>query len=168
VLTLDGNTLCIETPWMTSVENLALADEGRFLSFDWVGYEEYGHQVVDRSGPGQVVDTGVAPQRSPSGRRFAAVEYSESGFGSLNAFAVWDIRKTGLTQVARIEELPPEHTDWRLDRWPRENCLELSAVAYADSDKVEGRIDRAPRRPFVAREADGRWDVQAADSCRTA
>lgn len=167
VSTTGGATVCVDASWMESLRDAALSPNQRFASFGWDAYESYGHVVVDRSGQGQVIDTGVAPLRSPSGKRFAAVEYSESGFGSLNAFAVWDVRETGLSEVAKVEDLPPEHSEWRLDRWGGEDCVELSAVAYEDMPEDYRDIAKAPRERFAAR-ASGRWQVQASASCRAA
>jgi hypothetical protein len=167
VSTSGGATICVDASWMESIRDPGLSPDRRFASFGWDAYEAYGHVVVDRSGQGQVIDTGVAPLRSPSGRRFAAVEYSESGFGSLNAFAVWDIREIGVNEIAKVEDLPPEHSEWRLDRWAGEDCVELSAVAFEDMPEDYRDIAKAPRQHFVAR-ASGRWQVQASASCRAA
>ena len=167
VSTTAGATVCVDASWMESIRDAALSPDQRFASFGWDAYEAYGHVVVDRSGAGQAIDTGVVPLRSPAGKRFAAVEYSESGFGSLNAFAVWDIRETGVSEIAKVEDLPPDHSEWRLDRWAGEDCVELSAVAYADMPEDYRDIAKAPRQRFVARSS-GRWQVQASASCRTA
>jgi hypothetical protein len=159
VLTLGGETLCIDTQWIEAVDDVELSEDGRFLSFDWAGYEEFGHQIVDRTGPGHVIDTGVSPVFSPSGRRFAALDYSESGYGALNALGLWDIRSAGLAELARIDELPPL-AEWRIDRWAGEHCLEISAVAFEDLPETDPRTGKEPRQHFVAREVGGKWEVR--------
>jgi hypothetical protein len=127
VTTLNGGAVCIDTSWMETAEDLALSVDGRFLSFGWLGYETYGHYMVDRAGKGTVIETGVAPVFSPSRRLFAAADQTESEFGSLSGLAVWRVDATGTTEIGRIAEL--ERLDaWRVDRWVGEACIELSAL----------------------------------------
>lgn len=161
VATLGGGTKCLDVSFIESVERMALSPDGRFLSFGWIGYEAYGHLVVDRSGKGQAIDTGVAPTFSPSRARLASVEYSESGFGSLNAFAVWRVEPTGLREIGRVEDLP-SMSDWRVDRWAGEDCVVLSALPL-DAD----RASRAPRTRYAARTGARGWSV-AKGSCPSA
>src|SRR5688500_1900456 len=52
--TLAGATVCVDASWMEAIEDPALSPDGRFASFDWGGYEAFGHVIVDRSGKGQV------------------------------------------------------------------------------------------------------------------
>lgn len=127
VATLRGGTVCAETSWIERAENLSLTADGRFVSFGWLGYESYGHLMIDRTGKGQVIETGVAPVFSPSRRHFAAADQTESEFGSLSGLAVWEVGRAGTTEIGRINELPRLH-DWRIDRWAGESCIELSAV----------------------------------------
>jgi NADH pyrophosphatase NudC (nudix superfamily) len=39
----------VDTSFMESTDRIALSSDGRFLSFGWLGYEAYGHIVVDRT-----------------------------------------------------------------------------------------------------------------------
>lgn len=162
--TLGGATVCVDASWMEAIREPRLSADKRFVSFGWDGYEAFGHAIVDRAGAGQEIDTGVAPVRSPSGKRMAALDYSESGYGALNAFAVWDIMPDRLVEVARIDTLP-EMYDWRLDRWRGEACLELSAISW---DEFAGHGDQgeAPRQTFVARPVSGTWQVLPASESR--
>ena len=156
--TLDGDTICVDTTWLESVDGAELSKDGRFASFSWGGYEAFGHVIVDRSGNGQVIDTGNPPVRSPKGERIAAVDLSESGFGSLNAFAVWDISPSRLIERARLERLP-QLSDWRIDRWVGERCLELSGVLFEDAPEDHRLIGEAPRQRYIAREVGSTWRV---------
>jgi hypothetical protein len=159
ILTLDGGTLCIDARWQDSIEEARLSKDGRFLSWDWGGYEAYGHELIDRSGKGQEIDTGASPVASPSGRRLGAVEWSESGFGALNGVLVLQVMPQGLKELARIEQLPEEMADWRLDRWRGEGCFEVSAVRWSDYPD-NGEISPAtPRQHFQVVERGGGWTV---------
>ena len=152
--TLGGATLCVDASWIEAIEDAALSADGRFASFDWGGYEAYGHVIVDRSGKGQEIDTGVAPVFSPSGRLFAAADLGEAGFGALNAFAVWRIDPASVRQVGRDEEIPSA-TDWRIESWSGEACIDLSAIPW------EGYTgdSTTPRQRFRARETGG-WRLE--------
>ena len=161
VIAMDGNTICVDTSWIESIETPKLSPDGRFLAFGWLGYEAFGYIVVDRSGKGQVIDTGNAPLAPPSGMRFAAVDLGEAAFGALNAFAVWDIQKTGLKQVGHFDEGLP-NGDWRIDGWQGDACVKLSVLPL-DRYPVDGEVDKAPRDPWFAAEKN-RWKP-AAGSC---
>lgn len=159
VLTLSGGTVCVDTRFVEDTQgDLALSPDKRFLSFTWEGYESGGYMLVDRSGKGQVVETGAPPTFSPSGKRLAAVEWSESGFGSLNGFAVWHVEPEGLKQLALLEDIPGM-ASWKIDRWSGEDCVELSGVP---TDKVPDdprEIDSAPHTHFAARPAGATWKL---------
>ena len=160
--TTSGSTVCVDTTWLESIEDAELSDDGRFASFAWVGYETYGNVIVDRTGKGQVVDTGNAPIWSPSGKRLAAVDLSESGFGSLNAFAVWDVLPAGLRQIAEVNEGLPSG-DWRIDGWQGESCVKLSLVPSDRYPEDDHDLEKTPRDPWFAAEAND-WRA-AAGSC---
>jgi hypothetical protein len=152
--TRDGATLCVDASWMEAIQQPALSADGRFASFDWVGYEAYGHVIVDLAGKGQVLDTGVPPLASPSGKLLAAADLGEAGFGALNAFAVWRIEPAGIRQLARHEDIPSA-TDWRIESWSGEACLDLSAIPW---EGYTGDAD-TPRERFRARES-SRWRLE--------
>lgn len=152
--TREGATVCVDASWMEEIHDPSLSADGRFASFDWAGYEAFGHVIVDLSDAGQVLDTGVAPVLSPSGQRFAAADLSESGYGALNAFAVWQIEPAGIRQLGKQEEVLPA-TDWHIERWSGERCLELTAIPW---DGYTGEAD-APRERFRAREA-ADWRIE--------
>jgi hypothetical protein len=154
VSTLDGATICVDASWMNSLENPALSPDKRFASFDWQGYEAFGHIIVDRRGKGSVLDTGVQPVASPSGRLLAAADLSESAYGALNGFAIWRIEQAGFRQLAKQEVVPPVY-DWRIEGWANEACVDLSAVRLDDpSDDVTD-----PREPYRARQSGG-WQLE--------
>jgi hypothetical protein len=152
LVTLEGATVCVDASWFEGIREPALSADKRFASFDWDGYESYGHVIVDRDGKGVVVDTGTPPVASPSGKLLAAADLSESGFGALNAFAVW--QADGLRQLAKHEDAS-QVTDWRIDRWAGEDCIELSAVRWEDTTGEGGE----PRQPYSARRSNG-WRLE--------
>lgn len=157
VSTLSGGTVCVDASWMETVDNARLSADGRFASFDWHGYEAFGHVIVDRSGKGMAMDTGSAPLASPSGRLLAASDITESSYGPLNAFTVWQIDPEGIRQLAQHENVPAA-TDWKVERWAGETCVEMTAIpweAYADPDPAEN----PPRERFRARRQSG-WSVE--------
>lgn len=166
VATLGGTTLCIDVRWQDSIEDATLSKDGRFLAWGWDGYESYGYELIDRSGAGQEIDTGGKPVRSPSGKLLASVEWSESAFGSLNGVLVLQVLPQGLKELARIEDLPGEMADWRLDAWHGEDCFAVSAVRWADFAEDGEATPETPRQHFaVARKGD-RWSVApAAHGC---
>lgn len=162
IATRAQGTICVDTSWKDTAENIALSPDGRFLSFDWMGYETAGHILVDRTGKGQIVETGVAPVFSPSRALFAAVEISESGFGALNGFAVWQVLPVGVRQVGLVDEAMPSMANWRIDRWAGEACIQLSALPLSAAPD-----SRIARTRFVARPKRGGWAV-ARGACPSA
>lgn len=161
VATLDGSTQCIDSRWQEKVENATLSHDGRFFGYDWVGYEAYGYRMVDRTGGGVIYETGNKPVFSPGGRRMAAVEWTESGFGGLNAVLVLDVLPVGLKELARIEQLPEGLGEWRFNRWAGEDCFELSGIRFEDSSDGEVKSSTPRQRYVVRRRSDG-WTIAVA------
>lgn len=158
VSTLGGARICVDVSWVDSARRHTLSSDRRFVSFGWLGYESYGHKLIDRSGAGRVVEVGAMPVFAPSRSLFAAVDQTESEFGSLSGLAIWRVRPVGVAEVARIEDLPRMY-DWRIDGWAGNDCIELSAVPH---ERVQGgREDTAKLRRdrFVARPHAGTWRV---------
>ena len=60
VSTLGGGTVCVDASWMEALDNARLSADGRFASFDWFGYEAFGHVIVDRDGKGYTYDHDTA------------------------------------------------------------------------------------------------------------
>lgn len=150
VATLAGGTFCVDTSMIEDTqEDHALSTDKRFLTFTWQGYETGGYLLIDRSGKGQMVETGAEPSFSPSGQRLAAIEWSESGFGALNALGVWQLEPEGVKTLAMIEDVP-SMTAWKIDRWAGEDCVEVSGVADDQMPSDPREIDFAPRTRFVA------------------
>ena len=166
VATLGGTTLCIDARWQDSIDEPVLSKDGRFLAWGWNGYESYGYELIDRSGAGQEVDTGDKPVPSPSGQRLASVEWSESAFGSLNGVLVLQVLPQGLKELVRIEDLPGEMADWRLDAWHGEDCFAVSAVRWADFPESGAVTPETPRQHFAVTRQGVRWSVApAAHGC---
>lgn len=161
VRTLSGTNFCEDVHNINAARNFALSPDRRFFSFDWYGYEEGGHIVMDRSGRGQAVDTGATPTFSPSRHLLAAVEFSESGFGSLNGFAVWRVEATGLRRIAMLE-VPQAMSEWRLDGWSGENCVRLSAIPFARMPDNAADVARTRRDRFIARPGTRTWAITRA------
>jgi hypothetical protein len=168
VTSLGGGTVCVDTRSMDRTSNLALSADKRFVSWDWDGMEAFGHVVVDRAGPGVSVDTGTAPVASPSGGRLAAVDWSESAFGALNAFAVWEKAPGSLREIGRVDSPPEGFTEWKVEGWQGESCVTLSALSFEQS--AEGTRGKAARTRFVAHPKGASWVVAPAgkDSCGAA
>jgi hypothetical protein len=156
ISTTGGGTICVDTSWMEDVGKMGGSADGRFLTFSWNDVEAYGYMFVDRAGRGQVLDTGVPPKPSPSGRLLAAFDQSESELGSLSGLAIWRVDPVGIHEVARVEDLP-RMAEWKIDGWSGESCITLSALALeahtgGDSD----------RHLFMARRSTKGWTVMPA------
>ena len=161
ITTLTGGTFCQDIHAVTKADTYALSADRRFFSFDWYGYEEGGHVIVDRTGRGQAIDSGAVATLSPTGRRFAAVQFSEAGFGALEGFGVWQINPVGVRQLALLRDIPAL-VDWRIDSWSGEDCVNLSGipnerVADGNSDYRKFARDR-----YIARPAGGTWRLTRA------
>jgi len=156
VSTIYGGVVCVDTRPMTKVSAFTLSDDRRFLEFDWIGYEADGHVVVDRTGKGQVIDTGVSPLSSPSRRRFAAVQQSEAAFGSLEGFGVWQVGVVGLRELALQQDIP-SLADWRIDGWAGEDCINLSGIPYDRIPSPNARLAKIKRDRYVAQPVGSRW-----------
>ena len=161
VATLGGGTVCVDTSWMETAESVALSPDGRFLSFLWLGYETYGFKLVDRAGRGQVEEIGAAPVFSPSAGLFAAIDQTESEFGSLSGLAVWRVNRVGVTKVAEVPDIP-RMQDWRIDGWTGESCIALSALPLVEDERQAGDTRTERRTRYVARADRGGWQVTAA------
>lgn len=158
IATLGGATLCVDMRLKGEVENMQLSPDGRFFSFDWAGYEADGHVVVDRTGPGQQIDTGAKPVFSPSGNRFASVHQSESAFSDLEGLGVWQVSANGMQQIANVTSIP-EMEDWKVDSWGGEECLNLSAIPFSRMPDNRSDLSNVERDRFVARPIGRTWSV---------
>jgi len=123
-------------------ENFRQFGDGRFLGFSFQGYEFYGYMLVDRAmfGVTAVIDTGEMPVFSPDGRHFAAVQTSGAGFGNLEGLGIWQVRPAGSVQIFSSDVLP-EGEDWRIDSWPRADCVSVSW-----RERPPGSAEPAPER----------------------
>lgn len=142
VANIYGGSICVDTRPMIETRGFTISTDRRFLEFDWTGYEADGHIVVDRSGSGQVIETGESPVSSPSRRLFAAVQQSEASFGGLEGFAVWRIDVVGVKRMTFQEDIP-RLADWRIDGWEKETCIDLSGIPH---DRASGSADLAKLR----------------------
>lgn len=158
ISTLGGGTLCVDMRLKGEVSNMYLSPDSRFFSFKWEGYEADGFILVDRSGPGQQIDTGVKPVFSPSQRRFAAVHQSESAFSELEGLGIWDLSASGMQQIANVTTLP-EMEDWKIDSWVGEECLNLSAIPFSRMPENRADLSSAVRDRFVGRPVGRVWRV---------
>jgi hypothetical protein len=169
LLTQSGATICDNNVWVSAIANMAWLRTGRLLGWEWQGYEAYGYRIFDRAGQGTVIETGARPVFSPGGTRFASVEYSESGFGALSGYGVWEVRPDTLAQLggdatvfegegetARFTE--PEvftgtYGEWSISGWKGETCVGIAM-----------RGEDGSRTPFHAAESAG-WRL-APGECR--
>lgn len=136
ISTIRGSTLCIDMRLRGEVGPLGLSPDGRFVSFDWAGYEAAGHLIIDRTGIGQQIDAGSAPVFSPSRRRLVTMGQGSAGDAAIDSLDVWQIDQVGLRRVASVPDLP-DLADWRVDRWELEDCVDLSGIPLA---RVTGRV----------------------------
>lgn len=161
VSTLNGATHCVDVRDMNKGDDFGLSRDGRFFTFRWYADESGGFILVDRTGRGQTVDTGDRPAFSPSHQKFAAIEISESGFGSLNGFAVWQADPVGVRRLAFLDNLP-RMSDWRLDGWAGEACINISAIPMDKYPENVADLPKVPRVRYVARPSGSAWRVSAA------
>lgn len=147
LLTQSGATLCDNNVWVGAIAKMEWLREERLLGWEWQGYEAYGYRIFDRAGKGTVIETGARPVFSPGGKRFASVEYSESGFGALSGYGVWEVRPVTLAQLggdATIFEgegetarfTDPEvfagtYGEWSISGWKGETCV---GIVMRDQD----------------------------------
>jgi len=136
VSTIKGATLCVDMRLRGEVSAPELSAEGRFVSFDWAGYEAAGHLLVDRTGAGQQVDIGSRPVFSPSRRRMVALSQGDSADAVLDRLDVWQIQPVGIQRIGGVSDLP-DVADWRVDRWATEDCIDLSGIPLS---RVTGRV----------------------------
>jgi len=166
VTTLAGGQICKDVSWVYGLGPKAQTYlGGRFVAIGYDAYEAFGTMVFDRSGKGLDVDTGNLPSFSPSGRLMAGLELTASGFGGLESFVIWRVDKQGLTTIHR---LPEDHTifttlagftDFEIDRWKGETCLEVFAFGEDDLRAADWDRDKARRTPFHAAEAES-WEIR--------
>lgn len=152
VLASAGSTLCLDTRFIEEIAKARASPDGRFLSFEWSGYEAWGYVLFDRSGRGMTLDTGNAPLASSTGKRFAAVDLSESGYGALNAFGVWQIEPVGVLQLAKFDTAMPSG-DWQLDNWRGDTCVNLSVVPIDRHPEDFRQLANIRRDPWFAAES---------------
>lgn len=102
---------------------------GRYLGFHFMGYEFFGYRLVDRRMAGEtaVIETGEAPVFSPDGRHFAAAQISGAAYGNLEGVAIWRV-DAGRTVQIFFTDVLPQGEDWRIDSWPRADCVSVSAI----------------------------------------
>lgn len=158
VRTLTGATFCLFAREWEAIELAVLSPDGRYLGFAWHGNEAGGYIFVDRAGKGAKFDTGARPVPSPSQRRLAALEWSESGFGSLNGVLVLEVMPGSLRLAARIGEMPTGLADWRFDRWRGNECIDVSALPYAAMTQSDGSSPvGTPRVKYSVRPKGATW-----------
>ncbi len=164
VVTLTGATHCIDMRLKGEVSEFELSTDGRFLTFAWAGYEAQGYVLLDRSGAGTLVDTGVRPVYSSSRRRFAALNESEGSFGELDGVGVWQADPVGMRRLVLITSLPPMK-DWRIDGWTGEDCVALSAVRLPRAGATVD-VATAPRDRYVIKPVRNVWRLTRAIGTR--
>lgn len=164
VWTLGNANFCYPINNVSEARNFETLADFRFISFDWYGYEEGGHIIIDRTGRGQAVDTGAKPVFSPSGRQMAAVEFSESGFGSLNGFAIWQVNPVGLRRTVMLGNIP-SLVDWRIDGWSGESCVNLSGIPNSRIPEGNQNYSKVARDRYIARPAGATWRLTRARAC---
>ncbi len=161
VRTQLGTVLCIETTWAIDVANFEKFDD-RFVGFDWSGYEVGGYMLIDTAGTGSVTDTGAKPLFSPDKGHFAAVQFSDAGWGGLEGFAVWRTYSGGMAPM-HVDTFLPTMADWRIDKWENEGCIHLSGVPY-ERVKDWRKMEQYERDRYVSRSREG-WKLSSSAEC---
>jgi hypothetical protein len=168
VTTLAGTRLCVNTTGVESADGYRLTRDNRFFHYQWYGNEAGGYIIVDRTGRGGALDVGAIPTFSPSRARFASIEISESGFGSLNGFLVVAVEPTGMRQIAKLENIPML-ADWRIHGWQGEGCINLSGVRQQDIPENWSDLPKARRTRYMARASAAGWTLtRSATACPAA
>ncbi|MCK0128981.1 hypothetical protein [Erythrobacter sp. F6033] len=152
---------CVETAWALHTDKFERLNE-RFLGYEWHGYEAGGYMLIDTAGTGSSTDTGAKPVFSPLGGYFAAVQFSDAGWGGLEGFAVWRTYAGGMTPI-HVDTNLPTMADWRIDKWENDGCLHLSGIPY---DRIEDwrNLAQYQRDRYVSRARDG-WKIRAGKDC---
>lgn len=160
IRTLLGTTYCAPSHDWEKIDPPVLSPDKRFVGFGWYGYEAGGYILIDRAGKGARIDTGARPIPSPSGKRLASIEWSESGFGSLNGILVLDVLPDRLREGGRIGDGLENHDDWRIDRWVGDSCFEVSALRWTE----DGAAAKRPRERHAVRPGAKGWTLGPAGS----
>ena len=140
-------------------EALAQFGGGRFVGFPYEGYEYFGFTLVDRAADGEaaLVHTGARPVFSADGRYFASVAMTEAAFGDMEGLSVWEVLPARVARRFYSDALP-RGIDWRIDGWPRADCVAVSAIEYGWEPPAgldyETALRSAPRSQYQV-ELDG-------------
>ena len=156
---LNGETVSISLDYIEPVR-FSTWQDGRFLGFDYAGYEAEGYDLVDRRQTvgDPVMETGQAPVFSLNGRFFAAAEMTESAFGNLNGVGLWEVLPDRTVRRLFTDALP-RGFDWRVDGWMRPDCVAISAVEMGwqppEGQDWEPAVRSAPRVNYAIEVGDG-------------
>lgn len=112
---------------------------GRLLGVGLSGHEYNSYLLVDRESAGEPIETGRAPEFSPSGKRFASVDVSEAAFGAFEALGVWEVTDASIRNLVTIEDLLGRGSDWRLEHWASDECAVFSTAADSTGVDLEQR-----------------------------
>lgn len=137
---------------------------GRLLGIGISGHEYNSYLVVDREGAGEPIETGRAPVFSPSGRRFASIDISESAFGAFEGLGVWELAGGSIRNLVTLRDLLERGYDWRLERWASDDCAVFSSTDETTAEDPDDR--KVYQLPLVAHPV--LKDVAAEDACRSA
>lgn len=109
---------------------------GRYLGFHFEGYEFFGYRLIDRRmrGEAAVIETGDVPVFSSDGRHFAAAQVSGAAYGNLEGVAIWRVDADRTVQIFFTDVLP-QGEEWRIDSWPRADCV---SVSWIERQAAEG------------------------------
>lgn len=113
-------------------EGLTQFGDGRFVGFSYVGYEFFGFTLIDRAAAGEaaLIDAGERPVFSSDGRYFASAVITEGGYGDGEGLTVWEVLPDRTVRRFYTDAVP-RGIEWRVDGWPRPDCVAISAVEYA-------------------------------------
>jgi hypothetical protein len=134
----EGAPACIDISYGQPNAWDSFAD-GRLFGVGIIGDEYNSYLIVDRRGTEDPIETGFAPTFSPSDRRFASVDISESGFGAFEALGVWEMGDRSIRNLVTLQDLLDRGYDWKLERWASDDCLVFSSTDEATPEDTEDR-----------------------------
>ncbi len=170
ILTKSGATLCTDFSWIYQIDAMEWLAGDRLLGWNWSGDEAFGYHFVDRQGQGKLIETGAMPFFSPSTSRFASIQLSDSGWGRMEGFGVWEVTEAGTRELSRQAASGPDYMrpaifetydgDWRIAQWQGESCVDIHFLPN-DSD---GNPQPSAAVPYHARQSND-WQV-VTGACR--
>lgn len=128
IRSLSGQTIRLP---ISDIEpsNFRLLANGRFLGFEYIGFEVGGYWIIDRARADSPTIYGgdSEPIFSPDARRFALLNSPEEMNNLLGGLAIYDLLPQQVTMIFSTNLLPLA-PGWRIERWQGNQCLIASFI----------------------------------------